>query len=52
VPDCGSNYSLQMSGFHVEGPGVPGGSLFLTNLPLDRMMSELLTESGYDLQVK
>lgn len=52
VPDSGSNYSLRMSGFRLEGAGVPGGSLFLTNRPLDRIIRELLAENGYDVQVK
>lgn len=52
IPEGGANYSLRMSGFRLEGAGVPGGSLFLTNRPLDRIVRDLLTENGYDVQVK
>lgn len=52
VADNGLNYSLQMSGFRLQGAGVPGGSLFLTNRPLDKIIRELLTGNGYDVQVK
>lgn len=47
-----SNYSLQMSGFKLEGTGVPGGSIFLTNLTLDRIIRDLLKENGYSVHVK
>jgi len=52
VPENDSNYSLEISGFRLKGPGVPGGALFLTNKPLDRITYDLLTESGYDVLVK
>ncbi len=51
-PDDNSNYSLQMSGFNLEGEGIPGGSMFLTNLPLDPIVRDLLTENGYNIHVK
>lgn len=51
-PDDTSNYSLQMSGFNLEGTGIPGGSLFLTNLKLDPIVRDLLTENGYSVNVK
>lgn len=51
-PDDNLNYSLQMSGFSLEGSGVPGGSLFLTNLQLDRIIRDLLKENGYTVHVK
>lgn len=51
-PDDASNYSLQMSGFNLEGAGIPGGSLFLTNLQIDRIVRDLLTENGYNIHVK
>lgn len=50
--DPGANYSLQMSGFKLGEPGLPGKSLFLTNLELDRFVRDLLVESGYQLTVK
>jgi hypothetical protein len=51
-PDNGSNYSLHMSGFRLAGADVPGGSLFLTDLQLDRIVRDLLTENGFDVLVK
>ena len=51
-PDDTSNYSLQMSGFNLENAGIPGGALFLTNLPLDRIVRDLLTENGYNINVR
>jgi len=47
-----SDYSLQMSGFKLEGTGVPGGSIFLTNLALDKIIRDLLKENGYSVHVK
>lgn len=52
LPDNGSSYSLSMSGFRLEGAGVPGGLLFLTDLHLDRIIRDLLMENGYDVQIK
>ncbi|OGR29945.1 MAG: hypothetical protein A2X79_06535 [Desulfuromonadaceae bacterium GWB2_53_15] len=51
-PDDTSNYSLQMSGFNLENAGIPGGALFLTNLPLDRIVRDLLNENGYNINVR
>lgn len=51
-PDNGSNYSLQMSGFRLEGAAVPGGALFLTNLQLDPVIRDLLSVNGFDVQKK
>jgi hypothetical protein len=48
----GSSYSLNISGFRLEGAAVPGGSLFLTDLRLDPIIRDLLLENGFDLQVK
>jgi len=49
-PETDSNYSVHMSGFRLEGAGVPGGSLFLTNLQIDRIIRDLLVENGYDVR--
>ena len=51
-PDTGSNYSMQMSGFRIEGQNIPGGSLFITDRPLDPVIRELLMENGYAVKVK
>lgn len=49
LSDDGLNYSLQMSGVRMEGTGVPGGSLFITNLEMDRIVRDLLKENGYQV---
>ena len=41
------NYSVEMSGFKVEGDDIPGGSLFLTDVQLDRVVYDILRENGY-----
>lgn len=45
--NTGQNYSFQMSGFRLEGPGLQAADLFLTNLEFDRVIGDLLLESGY-----
>lgn len=41
-----TNYSLQMSGFNLDDSELPGGGLFITDLEMDRIIRELLTENG------
>lgn len=43
-------YSLQMSGIKLDDSSLPGGGLFLTNLSMDRIIRELLTENGYRIK--
>jgi LysM repeat protein len=50
--DTGINYSIQLSGFKIESPAVPGGYLFLTDRPLDPIIRDLLKENGYSIEVK
>jgi hypothetical protein len=50
--EAGGNYSLQMSGYKLEGPGFPVGGIFLTNIVLDRVIRDLLTENGYSITSK
>ncbi|MDA8429280.1 MAG: LysM domain-containing protein [Geobacteraceae bacterium] len=50
--DAGGNYSLQMSGFKLEGKGLPVGGLFVTDLKLDRVIRDLLQENGYHITSK
>jgi hypothetical protein len=50
--DSDANYSLQMSGYKLEGAGFPVGGLFLTNLELDRVIRDLLVENGYYITTK
>jgi hypothetical protein len=49
LQDSTANYSLQMTGFKLDDDGFPGGGLFLTNLEMDRIIRELLTENGYSI---
>lgn len=44
-----SSYALQMSGFKLEDADLPGGDLFITNLEMDRIFRDLLTENGYSI---
>jgi hypothetical protein len=48
-PDAGANYSLYMSGFKIEPPDSPAAGIFLTNLELDRVISDLLAENGFSI---
>ena len=47
-----ANYSLQMSGYKLEGAGLPIGGLFVTNLEIDRVIRDLLTGDGYSITSK
>lgn len=47
LKDRSLSYSLQMSGLRVDDSSLPGGGLFLTDLTIDRIIHELLTENGY-----
>jgi LysM domain len=51
-PEEDSSYSMQMSGFKIEGQNIPGGSLFVTDRPLDPIIRELLKENGYAVKDK
>lgn len=46
------NYAVEMSGFKVEGDDIPGGSLFLTDVPLDRVVYDILRENGFKVHKK
>lgn len=50
--DSGANYSLQMSGYKLEGAGLPMGGVFVTNLEIDRTIQDILTENGYSVTVR
>jgi hypothetical protein len=52
TPESRSNYSLKMSGYALEGAGLPVGGLFLTNLELDSLIRDVLTENGYSITTK
>ena len=49
LQDDSGAYSLQMSGFKLDDASLPGGSLFLTDLAMDRIIGDLLTENGYHI---
>ncbi|MBK5273480.1 MAG: LysM peptidoglycan-binding domain-containing protein [Desulfuromonadales bacterium] len=51
-PVEGVNYSLRMSGFKLEGAGLPTAGIFLTNLEMDPVIRDLLTENGYSITVR
>jgi hypothetical protein len=45
-------YSVQMSGFWLDDPTLPGGSLFLTDLAIDGVVRSLLLENGFNISTK
>ena len=47
--DLNTNYSVYLSGFKIEGPGLTPGGLFVTNLALDRVVHDVLTGMGYSI---
>lgn len=49
LQDKNLGYSLQMSGIKLDDSSLPGGTLFMTNLTMDRIIRELLTENGYSI---
>lgn len=49
MQDGSAGYSLQMSGFKLDDPLLPGGGLFLTDRAMDRIVRDLLTENGYNI---
>ena len=51
-PEAGENYSLHMSGFKLEGAGLPSTGIFLTDLALDPVIRDLLIENGYNITVR
>jgi hypothetical protein len=50
--DMEGSYSLHMTGFKLSGPDFPVTGVFLTNLELDRVIRDLLVESGYSIITK
>ena len=46
------NYAVEMSGFKIEGDDIPGGSLFLTDVQLDRVVYDILRENGFKVHKK
>lgn len=50
LQDRSAGYSLQMSGFKLDNPMLPGGGIFLTDRPLDRIIKDLFTENGFSVE--
>ncbi|MHB8058945.1 MAG: LysM peptidoglycan-binding domain-containing protein [Desulfuromonadaceae bacterium] len=46
LQDKSAGYSLQMSGFKLDDHLLPGGGIFLTDRPLDRIVRDLFSENG------
>jgi hypothetical protein len=49
LQDRSAGYSLQMSGFKIDDALLPGGGIFLTDRTMDRIIRDLLTENGFDI---
>lgn len=49
LQDGSAGYSLQMSGFKLDDASLPGGGIFLTDRAMDRIIKDLVTESGYNI---
>ncbi|MDD2542084.1 MAG: peptidoglycan-binding protein LysM, partial [Desulfuromonadaceae bacterium] len=47
LQDKAAGYSLQMSGFKLDDPLLPGGGIFLTDRPMDRIVKDLFIENGF-----
>jgi hypothetical protein len=52
IREEGFPYSVQMSGFWLDDPSLPGGSLFLTNLAIDGVVRSLLQENGFNISTR
>ncbi len=49
LKDTSAGYSLQMSGFKLDDRLLPGGGIFLTDRPMDRIIRDLCSENGYNI---
>jgi len=52
IREEGLPYSVQMSGFWLDDPSLPGGSLFLTDRAIDRVVRNLLLENGFNISTR
>jgi len=52
IREEGLPYSVQMSGFWLDAPSLPGGNLFLTDLAIDRVVRSLLLENGFNISTR
>lgn len=46
-PGDDQHFSLRMSGYRMEGEGLPSGGVFITDLEVDDIIREALLEMGY-----
>jgi len=47
--DGSAGYSLKMSGFKLDDALLPGGGIFLTDRVMDRIVRDLFTENGFNI---
>jgi hypothetical protein len=47
LQDSAAGYSVQMSGFKLDDTHFPGGGIFLTDRPIDRVVRGLFSEYGF-----
>ncbi len=52
LQDGAAGYSLQMSGFKLDDALLPGGGIFLTDRAMDRIVRDLFTENGYNINIR
>ncbi|NTV47415.1 MAG: LysM peptidoglycan-binding domain-containing protein [Chlorobiales bacterium] len=49
IQDRSAGYSLQMSGFKLDNALLPGGGIFLTDRAMDRIIRDIFTENGFNI---
>lgn len=49
LQDNSAGYSLQMSGFKLDDAMLPGGGIFLTDRAMDRIVKDLFSENGFNV---
>ena len=49
LQDKSAGYSLQMSGFKLDNELLPGGGIFLTDRAMDRIIRDVFTENGFNI---
>lgn len=52
LQDSAAGFTLQMSGFKIDDSQMPGGGIFLTDRPMDRIIKDLFTENGYNMNAR
>lgn len=49
LQDKSAGYSLQISGFMLDNKLLPGGGIFLTDRHMDRIVRDIFTENGFNI---